>query len=69
MRFASSAISACAMRARLAQADDARHVQRARAHAALVAAAVHLRGQLHARILAPHVERADALRAVHLVRR
>jgi hypothetical protein len=41
--------------------------QRARAHAALVAAAVHLRFQAHAR-LAAHVQRADALGAVGLVR-
>ena len=52
----------------LAEADDARDVQRAGAHAALVAAAVDDRRQQHARIPAPHVERADALRPVHLVR-
>ena len=61
------AISLLADRARLAEADDARNVQRAGAHAALVAAAVHLRGELHARILAPDVERADALGSVDLV--
>ena len=55
--------------ARLAEADDERDRQRARAHPALVAAAVHLRDEAHARLAAPHVERADALRAVHLVRR
>ena len=43
------------------------HVQRARAHAALVTAAVDQRREQHARIAAPHVERADALRSVHLV--
>ena len=63
-----SAISACAQLRRLAEADDARHVERARAHAALVAAAADLLGEQHARVAAPHVERADALRAVHLVR-
>ena len=52
----------------LAEADDARNVQRARTHAALVAAAVDLRRELHARIPAAHVQRADALRPVHLVR-
>src|SRR5438874_9188663 len=39
-----------------------------RSHAALVAAAVDDRRQEDARVPAPHVERADALRAVHLVR-
>jgi hypothetical protein len=51
----------------LAHADDLVRGQRARAHAALVAAAVHLRLDAHAR-LAPHVQRADALGAVGLVR-
>ncbi len=40
---------------------------RAGAHAALVTAAVDLRRQQHARVAAPHVERPDALRGVHLV--
>ena len=43
------------------------HVQGARAHAALVAAAVDERGDAHPR-LAADVQRADALGAVHLVR-
>jgi hypothetical protein len=55
--------------ARLAEADDERHRQRARTHPALVAAAVHLRDEAHARLAAPHVEGADALGAVDLVRR
>ncbi len=50
-----------------AHADDLVRRQRARAHAALMAAAVHLRLQPDAR-LAPHVERTDALGAVGLVR-
>mmetsp|Transcript_15032 Transcript_15032/g.35474 ORF Transcript_15032/g.35474 Transcript_15032/m.35474 type:complete len:690 (-) Transcript_15032:2922-4991(-) len=51
----------------LTHADDLVHRQRAGAHTALVAAAVHLRFQAHAR-LATHVERANALGAVGLVR-
>ena len=43
-------------------------VERARAHAALVTAAADLLGEQHARIPAADVERAHALRAVHLVR-
>jgi len=49
----------------LAEARNARHVQRARPDAALVAAAFDHRAQ---RQFASHVERAAALRAVHLVR-
>ncbi len=41
--------------------------KRAGTHAALVAAAVDDGGNLHARILAAHIERADTLRPVHLV--
>ncbi len=52
----------------LAHADDLVGGQGARTHAALVAAAVHLRFDADAR-LAAHVQRADALRAVGLVRR
>ena len=52
---------------RLAEPDDAGHVQRSGAEAALVPAAVHLRDEPHAG-LAPDVERAHALRPVHLVR-
>src|SRR2546427_2473207 len=52
---------------RLAEADDLVRRQRAGAKAALVAAAVDLRLDAHAR-LAAHVERADAFRAVDLVR-
>src|SRR5262245_1670141 len=55
--------------ARLAEADDPRDVQSSGAEAPLVAAAVHRRRQPHTRALCAHVERADALRAVHLVRR
>ena len=53
---------------RLAHADDLVRRQRAGAHAALVSAAMHLRLDAHAR-LAAHIQRADALRAVGLVRR
>ena len=52
-----------------AEADDAGDVQRARAHAALVTAAVLDRFQSDARIATSHVQRANALRAVHLVAR
>jgi hypothetical protein len=52
----------------LAEADDQRHREGARAHAALVAAAVDDRVDAHPR-LAAHPQRADALGAVHLVRR
>ena len=55
--------------ARLAEADDSRDIQRARAHAALVAAAVQQRLEAHARVAAAHIEGAHALRAVHLVAR
>ena len=51
----------------LAQANDAGDIQRAGAHTALVSTAVDLRHQLHSRILAPHVQRADTLRAIKLV--
>src|SRR5262249_26547548 len=52
----------------LAEADDARDVERARTHAALVTAAIHLRDEADAGLAAANVESADALRAVHLVR-
>src|SRR6266849_2669493 len=52
---------------RLAHADDLVGRERPRAQAPLVAAAVDLRLDAHARLPA-HVQRADALRAVHLVR-
>jgi len=52
----------------LAEPDDQRHRQGPRAHAALVAAAVHHRRDPHARALAPDVERADALGAVDEMR-
>jgi hypothetical protein len=52
----------------LAHADDLVGRQRAGAQTALVAAAMHLRFQADAR-LAAHIEGADALRAVGLVRR
>ncbi len=51
----------------LAEADDAGDVEGAAAHAALVAAAVDLLGDLDARVAAADVERADALGAVDLV--
>ena len=51
-----------------AEADDSGDVQRAGTHAALVSAAIHLRGDLYARIFAPHIECADALRPVHFMR-
>src|SRR5262249_40856032 len=54
--------------ASLAQTNDAGHVQRAGTHAALMAAAVNNCGKLNARIAAPHVERANALRTVNFVR-
>ena len=53
---------------RFAEAGDARHVEGAGAHAALVTAAVDDRRQQHARVAPADVERADAFRPVHLVR-
>ena len=53
--------------ARLAESDDAGNIQRSGTHAALVAAAVDLRDQLHARVLAANVKRADSLGTVKLV--
>src|SRR3989475_9178859 len=44
-----------------AKADYAGDVERARTHAALVAAAINDGGKLHARIAAAHVEPADSL--------
>ena len=55
-------------RGRLAEADDQRHRERARTHAALVTATVDDRIDADAR-LAAHPQRTDALGAVHLVRR
>src|SRR6516225_1627041 len=51
----------------LAQPDDTGDVQRARTHAALVAAAVDNWDQLHARVLAAHIDCAGALWAIELV--
>nr|GFC18284.1 hypothetical protein [Tanacetum cinerariifolium] len=51
------------------EAHNAGHVERARAHTALVAAAVHLGGHLHPRVFAAHVKRAYAFGAVHFVGR
>src|ERR1035438_260151 len=51
----------------LAQADDSRNVQRARAHAALVTAAIDHGGKLHAGILAADIQGADALGPIKLV--
>ena len=56
-------------RRRGAEPDDPRRVQRPRPQPALVAAAVEERRQAHRRLPCPHVERADALRAMDLVRR
>ncbi len=53
--------------ARFAQAYDAGNVERSRAHAALMAAAVDDGRDLHARILASNVESADAFWPVKLV--
>ena len=53
---------------RLAEPDDGGHVERARAIAALVAAAVDQRLEVDRRIPFRHIERADPFRAVHLVR-
>ena len=50
-----------------AQSHDAGHIQRAGTHAALVAAAINLRCNLHARIAPAHIQRAHALRSVNLV--
>src|SRR5471030_2838554 len=50
-----------------AEADDAGDVERAGAHAALVAAAVNLLRDLNAGVTAANVERADSLGAVNFV--
>lgn len=54
-----------ALLSRLAHADNARHVARARAAVFLLCAAIHKRKQLHA---FANVEEAHTLRAVELVR-
>ena len=54
--------------ASLAQAYRSGNIQRTRPHAALMSASVDHRRYLHARILAPHIEHADAFGAVDLVR-
>src|SRR5258708_36401601 len=51
----------------LAETDDTGDVQRAGTHSALMAAAVHLRRQPHARALGTDVNRADTLGAVNFV--
>ena len=61
-------ISSDTDRTGLAQADDARHVQRPGTHAALVPATINNGGNLHSRILAPYVQSADSLGPIHLVR-
>ncbi len=63
-----TAISWPADFAGFAEADDAGDVEGSGAHAALVASAVDLLGDLHARVAAADVERADALGAVDFVR-
>ena len=65
MRVASSAKSFCASLRCLAEADDAGDIFGARAAIALVVAAVNLRLERRA---GANVERADALRAINLVR-
>ena len=52
----------------LPEADDAGHVERAGSQPPLVTAAVDQRLELQLHVAAAHVERADALRPVHLVR-
>ena len=52
----------------VAQTHDAGHVQSPRAHASFVSAAIHLRGDLHTRILAPHIQSAHTLGAIEFVR-
>src|SRR5213078_2474899 len=51
----------------LAEAHDTRHVQRAGAHATLVAAAVNDGGKLNARVAAADVQSANSLWSVNLV--
>ena len=53
----------------LAESDDHRHRQSAGAHAALVSAAVHLRGDPHAGVLLSDIEGADTFRAIDLMGR
>src|SRR6266436_1711022 len=53
--------------ASLAETDDARHVESAGTHAALVAPAVNDGRELHARVTAANIERANALRSVNFV--
>src|SRR5690242_10605928 len=55
-------------RAGFPQANNAGDIERARAHAAFVPAAVNDGGKLHAGILAAHLQSTDALGPVHLVR-
>ena len=50
-----------------AHTDDLMRCQRTRAHAALMAATVHLRFQTHARF-ATHIQRTDAFRPIGFVR-
>ena len=52
-----------------AEANDQRDGKGPRTHAALVPAAVHLRGDPNPRVFLSHVQRTDALRTVHLVGR
>ena len=52
---------------RFAKADDAGHIQRSGSHAALMSAAIDDRRQQDARIAAPDIQSAHALRAVHFV--
>src|SRR5947209_18253258 len=49
------------------QSDDARNVKRAGAHAALVAATIHLGRDLHTRIPAPNVNGSHSLRTIQLL--
>src|SRR5579864_784644 len=50
-----------------AEADDAGHVERAGTHAAFVAAAIDDGGELHARVAATNIQRANALGTVNFV--
>ena len=53
--------------ARSSQADDARHIERAAPHAALVPAAIHLADQPHPRPFAPHIQSANTFWTVQFV--
>src|ERR1019366_5896881 len=52
---------------RLCKSDDTRHVERARAQSALVAAAIHLGCKLHARRFLANVKCAYAFRSINFM--